>query len=74
MRRGRKSHPMGRDSVTLALPDRPDCVRQHECRSPYACGTIRRCADSLTPAQDMLLFGYGANGGAAGRCRREVTT
>ena len=64
-RRARALAPkIATDSTTLAKPDRQDCARRPlECRSPYACSSINRCADTLTPGQDSSIFGYGDNGG-----------
>lgn len=47
------------------IEDCLNCVRS-ECRSPYACAAIDRCADTLTPKEDSRIFGYGYNGGSYG--------
>jgi hypothetical protein len=60
---------MGRQSLSLTLPDRADCVRPlGECRSPHACASVNRCADTMTAGEDARAFGYGDNGG---RMRRQ---
>lgn len=41
------------------------CIRT-ECRSPYACASIARCADMLTAEEDARAFGYGARNGKYG--------
>lgn len=52
---------------TYDQPDRKDCIRQHDCRSPHACKSISRCADTLTPNQDLIAFGYGSGIGCSGK-------
>lgn len=52
---------------TLDIPDRADCIRQHECRSPYSCREIGRCADTMNGDEDAMAFGYGSRAGCTGR-------
>lgn len=47
------------------IETRLNCIRT-ECRSPYACESIARCADTLTPEEDCREFGYGLHGGKYG--------